>query len=1281
MWDGGSTLSFITFTKAESLELKGLPVKLKITVVGGESKSIESYIYKLNLFDKDGKQTEIEAYGIQKISTQIEAVSLSRIACLLQIPETSLKRPLEGEIDVLIGQQYAGLHPVRISSNGHLVLMENEFGLVVAGICSLAKTDTEVSHEYTDIREAVVMHVDIQSSPLDFFEIEGLGVSCQPKCGGCRCGSCHPGGKSMSLQEEKEYELIEECLKFRTDTGRWEASYPWIKPPEELPDNRMVALATLRSAEKRLKRKKELGDLYNQQIEDMLLRGVARNVPEDELVKYTGPKFYIHHFEVLNPKSKSTPCRIVYNSSANYKGHSLNSYLAKGPTLLNHLLGVLLRFRQGKHAFIGDISKMYHAISIPLREQMTHLFLWRNLREDSHPKTYAMTAVNMGDRPSSAIAQIALRKTAEESMEIYPAAANTIIENAYMDDIPGSTNSSSETDKLTKEIEEILGAKGFKIKEWICSYLSNTKVDVQQIINPGSIREGVLGVMWAPLEDILQFSIAEVHDEPVITKRNMLSFTNKIYDPIGLLTPFTVRLKILVRKVWALEPKIGWDDEVPDDIQKKWKEIMEESAAISSIRFKRSLQPDNAVGDPTLLIFSDGSEDAYGAAAYARWEINDGNYCARLIAAKSRLAPLKRIDIVRLELCGAVLSKRLRFTITSELKLKWQKVVHLTDSEIVQAMIHKESYGFNTFAANRIGEIQEGTKKDEWCWIPGKPWVNIADITTRGARLCEIDEDSLWQNGPSFLMNREEDWPSKQTVRHDLPLPELKQKFIVGTVCASKVTMATTFNLERFSKWRLLVHTTARILRMFRRFKAEESSYGPQPTIKDISDAELLWIKEAQIDIDKEKTKRLKPTIEEGIIVVGGRTERWMQATWNRQKFVLLPKDHRISHLIMRYEHESGGHLGTAATISKIRSKYWIVGVTRAVKSLIRKCVVCQRLRKKMCSQEMSLLPIERIKPTPPFTHIMVDYFGPFQVKGEVQKRIRGKCYGVIFTCLVCRGIYVDVANDYSTDGFLQVLRRFASVRGWPSKIFSDPGAQLVGASKELKTVVMDLSWENVQAHGIENGVEWIFSPAEAPWYNGAVESLVKTVKKALNAAIGENVLSFSELLTCVFEASQLVNQRPIGKHPSNPDDGTYLCPNDLILGRATADVPQGPFKERISDKHRLDFIQSLVNRFWTRWTREVFPNLVIERKWHTAQRNLRIGDVVLVQLDASTLRGKWKMARVLEAQESEDGKVRHVKLIYASDTGIKQEIERPVQKLILLVPSETVAGECSACH
>ena len=189
----------------------------------------------------------------------------------------------------------------------------------------------------------------------------------------------------------------------------------------------------------------------------------------------------------------------------------------------------------------------------------------------------------------------------------------------------------------------------------------------------------------------------------------------------------------------------------------------------------------------------------------------------------------------------------------------------------------------------------------------------------------------------------------------------------------------------------------------------------------------------------------------------------------------------------------------------------------------------------------------------------------------------------------------------------------------------------------------------------------------DALWHNGATEALVKSVKRALTAAIGENVMSFSELQTVMFEAGQLVNQRPIGSLPSTPDDGTYLCPNDRLLGRATPTIPQGPFNDRAGTKYRLDFIQNVTNVFWKRWTREVFPNLVVEPKWHTERRNLRRGDVVLVQ-DSNAVRGEWKIALVEEAILSEDRRVRKVKLSYRTKLGTREVIERPVQRLILLV-------------
>ena len=147
------------------------------------------------------------------------------------------------------------------------------------------------------------------------------------------------------------------------------------------------------------------------------------------------------------------------------------------------------------------------------------------------------------------------------------------------------------------------------------------------------------------------------------------------------------------------------------------------------------------------------------------------------------------------------------------------------------------------------------------------------------------------------------------------------------------------------------------------------------------------------------------------------------------------------------------------------------------------------------------------------------------------------------------------------------------------------------------------------------------------------------------------------------------MNQRPIGSHPTRPQDGTYLIPNDLILGRASNHVPQGPFLERCSQNHRFDFLQMLTKQFWVRWSREVFPNLVIQPKWHVEKRELMKGDVVLVQ-ENNMIRGEWKMAVVTEPVRSDDGKIRKVLLSYrdarSSNTNII--ISRPIQRLIVLV-------------
>ena len=142
-------------------------------------------------------------------------------------------------------------------------------------------------------------------------------------------------------------------------------------------------------------------------------------------------------------------------------------------------------------------------------------------------------------------------------------------------------------------------------------------------------------------------------------------------------------------------------------------------------------------------------------------------------------------------------------------------------------------------------------------------------------------------------------------------------------------------------------------------------------------------------------------------------------------------------------------------------------------------------------------------------------------------------------------------------------------------------------------------------------------------------------------------------------------------------DQGSYLCPNDLLLGRATSVAPSGYLEQVISFRERWHLVQRIVSSFWKRWMRDYFHTLIVRAKWHTDKRNLKIGDIVLVK-DSNIVRGQWKLAQVCEIITSRDGKIRDVSVRYknqgpgaeykgAQDTVIR----RSAHRLVLLLPVE----------
>ena len=259
---------------------------------------------------------------------------------------------------------------------------------------------------------------------------------------------------------------------------------------------------------------------------------------------------------------------------------------------------------------------------------------------------------------------------------------------------------------------------------------------------------------------------------------------------------------------------------------------------------------------------------------------------------------------------------------------------------------------------------------------------------------------------------------------------------------------------QAFSSWRRLIRVTARIRRLAEKIRlrkhAQEGRQGSL-TPEELLQAELFWIKDAQKSLHdrmaKGEFKTLSPfTDEKGIIRVGGRLDKAI-VSYETKHPALLPSTHWISLLITRHKHQFG-HPGVVTTTAKIRQQYWILKGNKLSKSVKSRCVICREMAHKTEEQLMADLPDLRLAPhTPPFYYTSCDYFGPYNVKIGRNKQM--KHYGVIFTCLNTRAVHLELAMDLSTMEFMQVLRRFFSIRGHPALMMSDNGTQMVGAERE----------------------------------------------------------------------------------------------------------------------------------------------------------------------------------------------------------------------------------------
>ena len=234
--------------------------------------------------------------------------------------------------------------------------------------------------------------------------------------------------------------------------------------------NNLEQLKKIMSAtEKRLLKSIEAMNKFNGQIEDFERRKVLRKLSQQEMTDWQGPVHYLSVHEIYKEGSGvTTPVRLVANSALHYRNRSLNSILMKGPSCLNSLFDVLIRFRSYIVGLIGDISKMYQSIKAGIVEQHCRRVIWQGCDTNKEFETYVLSTVTYGDVCAGCITTSALRLTAEMFKSVNEDAASKHINDIYVHVTTGADDR-PKVEMLKECMEEIAQEGGFKFKGWTVS--------------------------------------------------------------------------------------------------------------------------------------------------------------------------------------------------------------------------------------------------------------------------------------------------------------------------------------------------------------------------------------------------------------------------------------------------------------------------------------------------------------------------------------------------------------------------------------------------------------------------------------------------------------------------------------------------------------------------------------------------------------------------------------------------------------------------------------------
>ncbi|XP_063538069.1 uncharacterized protein LOC134747373 [Cydia strobilella] len=1229
MLDNGSGRSYITRKLAKELDLAAdQEDELMVFVFGADDPvNISSPSADIQIITRRGIRRDIRVNIVRRIANYLgPPMSMDGIDGVDVVADDGSARE---EPQLLIGGDYcySFYRKEMLLLKEHLYLINTDFGWMIAG---------KVQQEEKNNTLSVIMYCQCQGSVIPYFvtpdlplrepdirflwALESIGIVDSPKI----------------TREEEAIKHFNETVKY--EDKRYQVKWPWITYPPDLPTNYGLAYGRLSSLIRRLEQ--DAMEEYDSILREQLTAGVIEVIDPSEIVSKTHPVHYLAHHIIL-PKGKKG--RVVYDGSAKLKNSkSLNECMYRGPSMLEDLTALLLRFRVNKIGITADVEKAFLQVGLQQEDRDVTRFLW--LKDPKQGVTeknllhLRFCRVPFGVISSPFLLTATIRHHLSQGDQNL---MSEIAERTYVDNLVTGTDTLEEARELVNKTRATFTELSMNIREWTSNNKLLLKSIPKQFRSKDTESTKVLGLTWHMRKDTLKLRLGDVlsdtqQDKTTTTKRGILRTLASLYDPCGFAAPLILPAKLLLQELWRRKEK--WDSQLPEDLKEEWQKAVSALQTADEIEIPRyvGLSP-NEDTECELHCFTDASKRAYSAVVYLRIvNKEDKSTKVRLIMAKSRVTPINHTEdlkIPKLELLGFVIGKRLLTYVKNTLRIDLKRLCLWSDSEIVLYWMKSEKL-LPPFVCRRINEIKQN-KDIEPRYVNTE--LNPADLATR-PELWHTKKE-LWFNGPQFLSLSEEGWPKLQ---------EHGQSVLFAGTDSIIDTMETDMSSQAEESVRGSIE--------------QENTEGMTIDIENIEDNGQMQVSATGVDFNCTEIKNLqklhfpqeaagkKTSLSrnlglfvdmDGLLRCKGRLMNTM-CSYDTKYPILIPKNSEFTDRLILETHQRYYHVGTPHTLCIIRQKYWIPQGRAKVQRIIRKCQQCVKHGGGPYKLPPTpALPAERANYSAPFTYTGIDYFGPILVTENGQMRKRWIC---LYTCLAVRAIHMEVVKDLTAEECLLAMRRFISTRGRPELIISDNALQFKLTAELLSNTYF-----------MDNKIRWKFIPQLSPWHGGFYERLVGIVKNCMKRTLEKRILNDSQLSTVVKEIEAVANSRPLTCVGS--DIEYVLRPADfLTYGKCIAIEPsiQNPYpggsvtKENLIEgwKKGQIILEEFKRMFLGQYLcslRERYQHSHKEPRVKTHQ-SPHIGDIVQMKGDSKN-RENWKVGKIISLERGADGECRVAKV------------------------------------